>query len=273
MNLRIVCMTALCLGMCLTMVMTPARADQGEQEFASGWDLLKQNKYQEARTALEAGLQKNPSNALAHFYLAEACRGQKDWHCAAEHYETSLELDEQSSVAGLAKSRGRKAKVWRLLEEAKRTIDESPASPEKLKQAEETLDIANKLGLDDEQQAVSQQLQEKMHKGSSTGSAQPSATPGALTAGAGQDKDGAPMVMVPGGEFIMGSQTGDSDEQPAHRVYLDAYSIDTYEVTVGQYAKFLAGTGLEAPPDWNIMNQPQHQKRPVVNVDWADAGT
>src|SRR5215470_3624979 len=43
------------------------------------------------------------------------------------------------------------------------------------------------------------------------------------------------MVVVPAGEFIMGSATGDSDEQPEHKVYVDSFSMDVYEVTVGQY--------------------------------------
>ena len=46
-------------------------------------------------------------------------------------------------------------------------------------------------------------------------------------------KDGTPMVLVPAGEFTMGSNDGGDDEKPAHRVSLDAYYIDKYEVTVG----------------------------------------
>ena len=79
------------------------------------------------------------------------------------------------------------------------------------------------------------------------------------------------MVVVPSGEFMMGSPTGDSDEQPAHKVYLDAFSLDVYEVTVGQYAAFLQAKGIDSPSDWKTMNQPAHQKWPVVNIDWADA--
>ena len=52
-------------------------------------------------------------------------------------------------------------------------------------------------------------------------------------------KDGAPMVLVPAGEFTMGSKDGGDDEKPAHQVSLDAYYLDKHEVTVGQYAKFL----------------------------------
>ena len=90
---------------------------------------------------------------MAHFYLGDACRGLKAWACAEEHYETSLELDAKSPVAGLAKQRGRKAKVWRLLDEEKQAINEPNVSPEQIAQAEDTLDVANKLGLDDEQRA------------------------------------------------------------------------------------------------------------------------
>jgi formylglycine-generating enzyme required for sulfatase activity len=79
------------------------------------------------------------------------------------------------------------------------------------------------------------------------------------------------MVSIPAGEFTMGSQDGDSDERPAHQVYVDAFSIDVYEVTVGQYAEFLRSGEGRAPLDWKTMNQSAHQKRPVANVDWADA--
>jgi formylglycine-generating enzyme required for sulfatase activity len=79
------------------------------------------------------------------------------------------------------------------------------------------------------------------------------------------------MVVVPAGEFMMGSPTGDSDEQPAHKVYVDAFSMDVYEVTVGQYAAFLQAKGIDQPSDWKTMNQPAHQKRPVANVDSTDA--
>ena len=53
------------------------------------------------------------------------------------------------------------------------------------------------------------------------------------------------MVVVPGGEFTMGSAAGDSDEQPEHKVHVDTFSMDVYEVTVGQYAAFLQAKGIE----------------------------
>jgi formylglycine-generating enzyme required for sulfatase activity len=263
-----------CLFMCALLGGTLGSvraAGVGEQEFTKGLYLLNQKQYKEARAELEVGVKKNPSNALANFYLAEACRGLKDWPCAEEHYETSLDLDAKSSVADLAKPRLRKAKAWRLLGEAKTAINDSQAPPDKIKQAHDTLDVANKLGLDDEQQAVYQQLREKSSQSQHGASANLLKQEG-LTAGAGQTSgQEMPMALVPAGEFIMGSQGGAADEQPAHRVSVDTFLMDKYEVSVGQYAKFLEATSLEAPPDWNIMNQPQNLKRPVVNIDWADA--
>src|SRR4249919_1676980 len=83
-------------------------------------------------------------------------------------------------------------------------------------------------------------------------------------------KDGAPMVLVPAGEFTMWGNEA-VEEKPVHQVSLDAYYIDKYEVTVGQYAKFLESTSRKAPPEWKIMNQPSHQQHPVVMMDWSDA--
>ena len=78
------------------------------------------------------------------------------------------------------------------------------------------------------------------------------------------------MVLIPAGEFTMGSQDGDSDERPAHKVQLNAFSIDVYEVTVGQYEEFLRSGEARAPLDWKTMNQSRYQKLPVANVGWAD---
>ncbi|HJS67745.1 MAG TPA: SUMF1/EgtB/PvdO family nonheme iron enzyme [Nitrospiraceae bacterium] len=235
--------------------------DKGAKKFAKAYDFLNQQKYQEARTAYEVGLQDNPSDAMAHFYLGDACRGLKAWVCAEEHYETSLELDAKSSVAGLAKQRGRKAKVWRLLDEGKQAINEPNVSPDRIEQVEDTLDIVNKLGLDDEQQARYRQLREKIQK---------------LNKGSNGEKVAAPfldqsMVLVPAGEFTMGSLRGDPDEQPVHKVYVGAFFMDKHHVTVSQYARFLEATHHDSPPEWTIMNKPTNRDRPIANVDWAEA--
>jgi len=84
-------------------------------------------------------------------------------------------------------------------------------------------------------------------------------------------KDGAPMVLVPAGEFLMGSKAEEVNlrwEHPQHKVFLDAYYIDKYEVTVAQYRKFCQETGRSMPsaPSWGWQDN-----HPIVNVSWNDA--
>jgi formylglycine-generating enzyme required for sulfatase activity len=85
-------------------------------------------------------------------------------------------------------------------------------------------------------------------------------------------RDGTAMVLVPAGEFIMGSLDGDADEAPPHQVSLPAFYIDRFEVTHEQYARFIAETKRAAPIDWpNGTMPPKLAKHPVVNVTFADA--
>lgn len=47
------------------------------------------------------------------------------------------------------------------------------------------------------------------------------------------------MALIPEGVFCMGSEDGAFDERPVHTVQLDAYWIDRYEVTNGQFARYV----------------------------------
>jgi formylglycine-generating enzyme required for sulfatase activity len=88
-------------------------------------------------------------------------------------------------------------------------------------------------------------------------------------------KDGAPMVLVPAGEFMMGSREDDkgarNDERPAHPVYLEDFSIDQYEVTTSRYATFFQKTKRTPPEHWSEQILKEHGRKPVVGVDWDDA--
>ncbi len=78
------------------------------------------------------------------------------------------------------------------------------------------------------------------------------------------------IVLIPAGYFLMGSDDGNYDEKPMDKIYVKAFEIDKYEVTVGQYRKFLAANPSHQKPDyWD--EQLQHPNRPVVDVSWEDA--
>jgi formylglycine-generating enzyme required for sulfatase activity len=59
--------------------------------------------------------------------------------------------------------------------------------------------------------------------------------------------DGTEMILVPVGQFTMGSPGADpkagADEKPEHTVYLDAFWIDRTEVTNARYVQFLNALG------------------------------
>jgi formylglycine-generating enzyme required for sulfatase activity len=57
------------------------------------------------------------------------------------------------------------------------------------------------------------------------------------------------MMYVPEGEFLMGSDTGEPDQQPVHAVYLDAFWIDRTEVTNAMFARFLTEMGNQREGD------------------------
>ena len=56
-------------------------------------------------------------------------------------------------------------------------------------------------------------------------------------------KHGAPIVWISDWAFTMGSPDGASTTQLPHRVYLNAFYMDQYEVTAARYATFLDATG------------------------------
>ena len=82
-------------------------------------------------------------------------------------------------------------------------------------------------------------------------------------------RDGAPMVLIPTGEFTMGSDEYGTatDERPPHRVSLSAFYLDKYEVTFDLYDRFCEATGRTKPSD----NGWGRGSRPVINVSWDDA--
>jgi sulfatase modifying factor 1 len=80
------------------------------------------------------------------------------------------------------------------------------------------------------------------------------------------------MAPIPAGEFLMGSPEGSSDEQPQVSVYLDAFSIDRFEVTNAQYLRFVQATGAAPLRAWQGDSFAESQgDLPAAGVSWLDA--
>lgn len=84
------------------------------------------------------------------------------------------------------------------------------------------------------------------------------------------EKDGMTLVYVPASEFTMGSDVN-SDEQPIHKVVLDAFWIDQTEVTNAMYAKCVVANKCEPPSGTNHYSDSKYANHPVVYVSWNDA--
>jgi iron(II)-dependent oxidoreductase len=100
------------------------------------------------------------------------------------------------------------------------------------------------------------------------------------------------FVLVPAGAFKMGDNFSDGEprERPVHTVYLDAYYIGKFEVTNGDWKKFLNDPGYNDPKYWPegrvvpmeqipYWTQPQNHgggtpgtdNYPVIGVNWDQA--
>ena len=102
------------------------------------------------------------------------------------------------------------------------------------------------------------------------------------------------MVLIPGGTFEMGiaeedlpglAEMGESvphmselhamwwfgDEIPRHTVDVDAFYLDTHELTNGQFARFVEETGYEPQGNWQEYATEGRTDHPVIQVSWNDA--
>ena len=106
----------------------------------------------------------------------------------------------------------------------------------------------------------------------------PSPTAAAFTKGL---KDGATLVFIPEGEFIMGADPGSpyfsGAEGPAHKIYLSAYSIYLTEVTNAMYQACVKEKACPKPAKFNsrtvtdYYGNPQYANYPVIYVNWVSA--
>ncbi|MFO1497405.1 MAG: SUMF1/EgtB/PvdO family nonheme iron enzyme [Verrucomicrobiota bacterium] len=90
----------------------------------------------------------------------------------------------------------------------------------------------------------------------------PDAPASAATPSPVMTSSGVPMIYVPGGEFMMGSDQGNPDEAPSHRVKVTGFLMDQFEVTHELFTK----AQLPNPSHWQ-----DSAKKPVERLRWRDA--
>jgi formylglycine-generating enzyme required for sulfatase activity/uncharacterized caspase-like protein len=102
---------------------------------------------------------------------------------------------------------------------------------------------------------------------------------------------GPQMVWIAAGSFQMGSNEGDSDEKPVHKVSItQPFAMGRYEVTVGEFRQFVNATGYRTDAEkkgscyswkqgwknikganWRSPGFSQNDNHPVVCISWNDA--
>jgi formylglycine-generating enzyme required for sulfatase activity len=78
------------------------------------------------------------------------------------------------------------------------------------------------------------------------------------------------LVRIPEGWFLMGCETGQHNEKPVHRVWVEEFYLAACQVTNAEYDRFLRATGTLPPPFWKQLEF-AHPQQPVVGVSWFEA--
>ncbi len=106
------------------------------------------------------------------------------------------------------------------------------------------------------------------------------------------------FVFVQGATFVMGSNDGDKDEKPTHKVSVSDFYLARHELTVDEFSKFILATDYQtdadkkggsyfeenAAADWKLktginwkydatgkLRPPYEYYHPVIHVSWNDA--
>ena len=83
------------------------------------------------------------------------------------------------------------------------------------------------------------------------------------------------MSLIPGGDFIMGNDIKNGlGFSPTHKVKIDSFYIDKYEVTNGDYLTFCKQTGHKLPEFWNtdiFKCGKKFLNYPIVGINYGDA--
>jgi formylglycine-generating enzyme required for sulfatase activity len=83
----------------------------------------------------------------------------------------------------------------------------------------------------------------------------------------------AGMVSIPAGSFLMGSNDGEADEKPVHRVSVAGFAMDVTEVTTAAYTACVRAGRCSAASTDGYCNYGHSDKNnhPINCVDWGQA--
>jgi formylglycine-generating enzyme required for sulfatase activity len=89
------------------------------------------------------------------------------------------------------------------------------------------------------------------------------------------DTDGAMIIFIPAGEFLMGSSEldpdADDDEMPQHKVFVSAFWMDRTEVTNAMYRVCVEAGKCTEPARSRRYHLPEYANHPVLGVSWDQA--
>jgi len=96
-----------------------------------------------------------------------------------------------------------------------------------------------------------------------------------------EETSGLVLVLLPGDEFLMGSQredpdgpnydpAGTDDESPVHRVELSPFFLSKYEMTQGQWQRLLGANPSFYGPTWLLEGHQHDLTHPVEQMSWFD---
>lgn len=78
------------------------------------------------------------------------------------------------------------------------------------------------------------------------------------------------LALVPAGSFLMGCDSGQDNEKPVHRVWVDEFLLATCQVTNAEYGRYLHDTASHPPPFYGD-SAFNHPEQPVIGVSWYEA--
>jgi formylglycine-generating enzyme required for sulfatase activity len=245
------------------------------------YDLYQAGRYPDAAAKFEQGLRMNPTRAqaaVAFFLLGQTYEQTGETYKAKPNYEASLQADPQSQVSQQARER-----LAAIAAAGPGGVGRGAAAPPP---------AGGQLG----------QTFDQGGRGAATAAPPPPAppTPPVPPPAVGRGQPAPPpqprppqaamappvdifrpgtaikdcevcptVVVLPAGQFQMGSNRGDSDERPVHLVTIPRpFAIGRFEVTFAEYDACVAAGGCRS----NVSDRGWGRgAQPVIHVTWNDA--